>query len=241
MPSSPIASTTLTAQVQRAILELIDAEGLAPGQSLPSTAALSERFDVSRPVVREALSALHAIGAVELTNGRNAVVRRLDDHLISLFLTRALQATDEPLVALMEVRAPLEIQAARLAAERADPASAQALVDEVRRMATIASDGDAYAQADLDLHRRIAELTGNPALVWFTGAVRDRVFHAMVQIRAHRERHGMVGFEQAEHMAIAGAIASGNAMAAEIAMREHMGAVIDITDAIEQRAPHTAP
>lgn len=238
--SERVAPVTLTAQVQRAILDLIETEGLEPGQPLPSTAALSERFDVSRPVVREALSALHATGAIELMNGRNAVVRQLDDHLISLFLSRALAASDQPLAALMEVRAPLEIQAARLAAERVGEAEAQQLLDEVRRMAGIAADGDAYAQADLDLHRRIAELTGNPALAWFTGAVRDRLFDAMVRIRAHRESHDTVGYEQAEHMAIASAIASGNPIEAELAMREHMISVVAIVSAIEAPAAHPA-
>ncbi len=230
------APSTLTAQVQRAILDLIEADGLEPGQSLPSTAAMSERFEVSRPVVREALSALHATGVVELMNGRNAIVRQLDDHLISLFLTRALQATGEPLAALMEVRAPLEIQAARLAAERATPDSRTELVDEVNRMASLAGDRDAYALADLDLHRSIADLAGNPALLWFTGAVRHRVYEAIVQVRQHREEHGLLGIEHEQHEAIAAAIAAGDAPAAEAAMREHMASVAGIVAAIERPA-----
>lgn len=236
MSPASLSSSTLTARVQRAILDLIEEEGIEPGQSLPSTAALSERFDVSRPVVREALSALHATGVVELMNGRNAIVRQLDDHLISLFLTRALQATGEPLAALMEVRAPLEIQAARLAAERATSDARGALVDEVDRMAALASDRDAYALADLDLHRSIAELTGNPALLWVTGAVRHRVYEAIVQVRQHREEHGLLGVEHEQHEAIAAAIAAGDAPAAESAMREHMASVAGIVAAIERRA-----
>jgi GntR family transcriptional repressor for pyruvate dehydrogenase complex len=233
MPPAP-TSSTLTAQVQRAILDLIEADGLEPGHSLPSTAAMSERFEVSRPVVREALSALHATGVVELMNGRNAIVRQLDDHLISLFLTRALQATGEPLAALMEVRAPLEIQAARLAAERATPDARTELVDEVDRMAALAGDRDAYALADLDLHRSIADLAGNPALLWFTGAVRHRVYEAIVQVRQHREEHGLLGIEHEQHEAIAAAIAAGDAPAAEAAMREHMASVAGIVAAIER-------
>ena len=227
------ASSTLTAQVQRSILDLIEADGLEPGQSLPSTAAMSERFEVSRPVVREALSALHATGVVELMNGRNAIVRQLDDHLISLFLTRALQATGEPLAALMEVRAPLEIQAARLAAERATADARAELVDEVHRMAALADDRDAYALADLDLHRSIADLAGNPALLWFTGAVRHRVYEAIVQVRQHRAEHGLLGIEHEQNEAIASAIAAGDAPAAEAAMREHMASVSGIVAAIE--------
>jgi GntR family transcriptional repressor for pyruvate dehydrogenase complex len=233
MSPGSLASSTLTAQVQRAILDLIETEGLEPGQSLPSTAALSERFEVSRPVVREALSALHAIGVVELMNGRNAIVRQLDDHLIALFLTRALQSTGEPLAALMEVRAPLEIQAARLAAERTSAEAGVELVAEVDRMASLAGDRDAYALADLDLHRSIAELTGNPALLWFTGAVRHRVYEAIVQVRQHREQHGLLGIEHEQHEAIAAAIAAGDAAGAETAMREHMASVATIVATIE--------
>ena len=75
---TPVTRTKLSHQLFDALVAHIVTEGLRPGDSLPSTATLCERFEASRPVVREALSALEAVGLVEVASGRNAVVRELD-------------------------------------------------------------------------------------------------------------------------------------------------------------------
>ncbi|MFC7877671.1 FadR/GntR family transcriptional regulator [Isoptericola sp. NPDC057391] len=232
MPTD-LSRDSLAAQVHEAIVEHIDGAGLRPGDSLPSTAALSDLFKVSRPVVREALSSLQAIGLIELSNGRNAVVRELDGHLIKIFLSRAIRGTPRPLRTLMEMRAPLEVQAATLAAQRVSEEDGRALVASVQAMADKVDDARLYVQLDLDLHRRIAELSGNEALLWVSEAVSNRVFEAMMQLRAHREELGTVGQERELHARIAGAIADGDAAAAARAMQEHMDVTQRLVEAVE--------
>lgn len=217
-----LAREPLTSQVHRAIIALIDAEGLLPGHGLPSTAALSERFGVSRPVVREALSSLAAIGLIEVANGRNAVVRPLDDRLISLFLSRAIRTTAQPLTALMELRAPLEVEAASLAARRADAEARRELTELEAELTAAVDDGEAYVRLDLALHRRIAILSGNPALLGVTEAVRAQVFEVMTRLREHRESRNIEGHEHEEHQRVIAAIVDGDQARAAAAMREHM-------------------
>ncbi|WP_411721851.1 FadR/GntR family transcriptional regulator [Mycetocola sp.] len=231
--STDLIREPLTAQVHRALIEYIDEARLAPGDALPSTAALSERFGVSRPVIREALSALAALGLIELSNGRTAVVRQLDSHLVALFLSRAIRTSPEPLTTLMELRAPLEIEAAQLAATRSTIAQRESLVALEAEMREAVGDARLYVELDLELHRRIAESSGNPALLGVTDAVRSHVFEAMTRLRSHREVMGLVGSEHAEHARIIEAIAAGESEAASAAMRLHMETTALLVRAIE--------
>lgn len=220
--TADLAREPLTTQVHHAIIAFIDNEGLLPGDGLPSTAALSERFAVSRPVIREALSSLAALGLIEVSNGRNAVVRALDDRLITLFLTRAIRTTPRPLTALQELRAPLEVEAALLAARRAGPSQREELTLLEAELSAAVGDGEAYVELDLALHQRIAALSGNAALLGVSDAVRGGVFDAMTQLRAHRERRGLVGQEHLEHQQVIAAIVAGDPDGAARAMRNHM-------------------
>lgn len=233
MPT-PLPRTKLSQQMFDAVIELMVTEGLQPGDALPSTAALCERFGTSRPVVREALSALEAVGLVEVHSGRNAVVRDLDGHLIQLFLTRALQHQENPLAAMMEVRAPLEIQAARLAAGRAGGGAADRLDELVLEMDHALADSEGYPLLDIAFHMEIARLTGNRALLWFTESLRWQLTEVMTQVRRYRELHGLVGNEQEDHRRIALAIRAGDAEAAALAMEKHMKTSVEYVGTLER-------
>lgn len=205
-----------------AIIDHIVENDLKPGSSLPSTAALCEQFAASRPVVREALSALEAVGLVEVHNGRNAVVKDLDGHLIELFLSRVLRNNRRPLTDMMEVRIPLEIQAARLAAERASASDFDSLDTLLADMDRALGDTEGYPTLDIAFHMAIARATGNGALVWFSESLRHELTTVMVEVRRYREVNHLVGDEQRQHRAIAAAIRAGDADAAARAMAEHM-------------------
>ncbi|MCQ9162457.1 FadR/GntR family transcriptional regulator [Arthrobacter sp. STN4] len=221
MPT-PLTRTKLSQQMFDAIIDHIVDNDLQPGSSLPSTAALCEQFAASRPVVREALSALEAVGLVEVHNGRNAVVKELDGHLIELFLSRVLRNNRRPLTDMMEVRIPLEIQAARLAAERASAADFDGLESLLEEMDHALGDSEGYPTLDIAFHMAIARATGNGALVWFSESLRHELTTVMVEVRRYREVNQLVGDEQREHRAIAAAIRDGDPEAAARAMAEHM-------------------
>lgn len=117
--STALGRATLSDRVRGAVLALIDEGGYSAGDELPSTGALAERFDVSKTVIREALSALAALGIIEIANGRRATVRPLDSSVVRFFLSRAVrESADDGFTALMDLRSPLEIRAAQVAARR---------------------------------------------------------------------------------------------------------------------------
>ncbi len=219
---TPLTRTKLSLQIFDAMMAHIVDNDLQPGSALPSTAALCEQFATSRPVVREALSALEAVGIVEVRNGRNAVVKELDGHLIKLFLSRVLHNNQRPLTDMMDVRIPLEIQAARLAAGRAGSDDFRILDELLARMDAALPDTVGYPVLDIAFHMAIARATGNGALEWFSEALRNELTTAMVGVRRFREVNDLVGDEQIQHRRIVAAIRAGDADAAEEAMREHM-------------------
>lgn len=233
MQQTPLRRTKLTNQLFDALVAHIINERLQPGDALPSTAALCEQYGTSRPVVREALSALEAIGLVEVHSGRNAVVRELDGHLIQLFVARAIQLQDRPLAALMEVRVPLEVQAAHLAAQRADPAAIERIDELLHQMDEVLDDTEAYPRLDVAFHMEISRATGNRALIWFTESVREPLMDVMVQVRHYREKHGLVGKEQDDHARIAAAIRAGDPETAAAAMRDHMATSVRLVDSVQ--------
>lgn len=219
---TPLTRTKLSLQIFDAMIAHIVDDDLQPGSSLPSTASLCEQFATSRPVVREALSALEAVGLVEVHNGRNAVVKELDGHLIKMFLSRVLHNNKRPLTDMMDVRIPLEIQAARLAAERATDGDFEMLERLLTQMDDALLDTEGYPALDIAFHMAIARATGNGALEWFSESLRTELTTVMVEVRRYREVHDLVGDEQQQHRQIAAAIRAGDADAAEAAMREHM-------------------
>lgn len=71
----PIRDTrTLATQLRDRVAELIRAEGLRPGDKLPTEAQLTQRFRISRPALREALKLLEQDGLIYVEHGRGRFV-----------------------------------------------------------------------------------------------------------------------------------------------------------------------
>ena len=223
---------SLADRAREAVLGLIDEEDLGAGDALPSTGTLAERFGVSRTVIREALSALAALGIVEVSNGRSATVRPPDAELVRFYLARAIhESRDDSFTTLMDVRGPLEVRAAHRAAERFaeeadEPSEGRRSLERLRgELGEALPDSSRYPLLDLQLHQEIARLSGNRALEGLLEAVSVPLFRAMRDVRAARDLQGTVGAEHADHLGIIDAILAGRPEAASKAMAQHMRAV----------------
>jgi DNA-binding FadR family transcriptional regulator len=132
---------------------------LAPGDSVPSERVLAEEYGVGRHAVREALKRLEQLGLVRISHG--GATRVLDwrdsaglDVLLDLFAT-AHTPPDDLVRAVLEMRATIGTDAARLCAARAS-AEQRAVV---LRLAAAEMDADGYAA----LWRAIVGGAGNIA------------------------------------------------------------------------------
>jgi len=123
-----------------------------------------------------------------------------------------------------EVRFVLEAEAARLAATRRTAAE-MAHVDEglVRLREALLSSEPAHVE-DMDLHRRIAEATGNPAFVIAFDALYgdvEKIMRAGVDISRSRPPE-VIATMLREHELIVDAIRAQDPEGAALAMRWHL-------------------
>ena len=217
-----LSRRSLADQVAEALMRLILDEGLVEGDTLPSTAELSERFGVSRTVVREALAALAGQGLLTRGQGRDSVVATPGTTQLTSLLQFHVRRDAVEANHIIETRMALEVLAAQGAAASRTPEDIERLEAALAALGAATSE-QRFHQADIDLHRTIAEISRNPLLTLILDALVD--FLRDVRIKATRSRRTRgVGLDAAveEHRAIVRAIVNGNAKAAAGAMRAHL-------------------
>ena len=199
----PVTSSDKTfLQMRRDIVE-----GKIPAGSKLSETDLAERYDVSRAVIREAISRLEAIRLIERTPNVGA---------------RVVQLTAESLSELYEVRESLEGMAARLAAVNMTEDEIAGLKSLLNTHFNTVQDGETYYQedGDVDFHYRILQGSKNVHLI---SILMNGIYHI---IRMYRVQLGMagprVGTAFDEHRHIVQAIANRDAELAEMLMRRHI-------------------
>ena len=191
-----------------AILEDIDAGRLAPGQEIDE-AVLAARHSVSRTPIREAYIQLEASG----------LIRRLPRKGAVLF-----KPTLEEFLAIQEVHAQLEGQAAGLAARRISPVLREQLQAVVAACEAHASqkgdaDPDGYYQLNLRFHETVALGAANPFLVEM---IKTNARKLMAYYRARYRYPGAIAQSALEHREIATLILSHDRAGAEAAMQAHV-------------------
>lgn len=195
VPRAETASQT----VLRQIVALLRAGRLQPGDRLPPERDLAASLGISRPTVREALSALGLLGVIEQRQGRGTFLVEsmerlpLEPYLYRLLLNRS--TIDE----LKEVRALLEPRIAALAAERATPEMCLELTEAYEafeREATSRVDVGSQAAAGTRFHETLARASGNVTLALLVHNLSDLMSAAGqvlneqeygVSLKAHHE------------------------------------------------------
>src|SRR5690606_7160829 len=114
----PVQKTSLADTATEAIRAEIIAGRFPVGSRLPNEAALSATLGVSRGTVREAVRVLASQGLLEVLQGSGTYVRSAADSRRTLDAARHASLRDR-----FEARCALDVEAARLAAKRATPAT----------------------------------------------------------------------------------------------------------------------
>ncbi|MGM0853419.1 MAG: FadR/GntR family transcriptional regulator [Bacillota bacterium] len=86
---------------------MISKDGLKPGDKIPSERELSERLNVGRSSVREALRALELLGLIETKRGEGTFLRDFRDHhlidLLGMFILQDHKAQEDILYTKMMI------------------------------------------------------------------------------------------------------------------------------------------
>jgi DNA-binding GntR family transcriptional regulator len=182
----------------------------APGERL-NEVALSERLQISRSPIREALRALSGQGLVTMVANRGAYVQTY---------------TADMLRELGAVREVLECAAASLAATQMTPEQlrvARSLEDKITRSLEAHPDSRAKPHKN-DFHAMVAEGSGNTELAAIIRMVESKFMVARARSGADPEQARVAHME---HLEILRGLLDHDAAEAAAAMRLHLSSSLD--------------
>lgn len=159
----PIDSLTMVDRVELRLREYLREQAFDPGDSIPKETELAEALNVSRNVVREALSRLRMQGMVESKKRRGMIFSRPD--LLS-GIERLMDPKilgEDNLQDIFELRLVIELGLAELLFERKTEKDIQELEEILEEQNEEQPDRFRLKQ-ERDFHGKIYQMTGNETL-----------------------------------------------------------------------------
>jgi DNA-binding FadR family transcriptional regulator len=219
MPFQSIEPRRLYRQIADQIRGLIRSGEFSAGARLPPERDLAKQLGVSRPSVREALIALEVEGLVEVRIGSGIYVLAPGG---AGDVAAANDSTAGPFE-LLRARYVIESECAALAAKSAKKSQVVAIEAALDEMERERRDGRQPLAGDRMFHMRIAEATGNGALVQVVKMLWDeRTGPLYKQLEHHYDSPALWSAAMSEHRSVLRAIAGHDPTAARTAMQRHL-------------------
>jgi DNA-binding FadR family transcriptional regulator len=158
----PKAAVVVAGQLRRSIVR----GELSRDDALPNESVLMSLYDVSRPVVREALRIIESEGliAVKRGAGGGARVQQPDVSVAARHTALLLQLEGTTLADLFDARLTLEPDAVRRLATERPPAAIRRLREQHHKELALIADPAAYAEHAARFHEELIEVAGNKTL-----------------------------------------------------------------------------
>ncbi|MBR3119664.1 FadR/GntR family transcriptional regulator [Oceanobacillus profundus] len=154
-----VQRSTLSQQVLEKIVALLVSGQLKSGDKLPPEMQLMKQLDVSRPVLREALSSLETL---EIITRKPRGGTFVNDKVGSNPFTAMISLSINNLPALFEARMSLELGLVTIAAEKITDEQLDRLYNSINDIKINAHTN--YGKYDKEFHRIIALSANNPVL-----------------------------------------------------------------------------
>lgn len=206
-------------EIIRELNHIIQEDNLQPGDKLPSERELSERLNVGRSSVREALRSLELLDLIETRRGEGTFIRTIGGHrlveILASFFLRERKARND----LAETRKIIEIEALRLACNRIDEEQLVKLEALIAKSKISWKNGDFPVEEDVSFHRTIVEGCQNRLLlhIWIS-----LVEYSKVALRESLSREGRPEQSISEHEHIVRSLRDRNEEEAISALRDHL-------------------
>jgi GntR family transcriptional repressor for pyruvate dehydrogenase complex len=146
------------------IRDLINLKNLEPGDKIPSERILSEKFNVSRSNVRDAIQKLEFYGILNSIPQSGTFVADIGVTAMNGMIDDILRLEEPDFRSLVETRVILELKIARLAAVRRTDADLIQIEEAMNAYNTKILNGEKAVQEDLLFHLAIAKACGNSTL-----------------------------------------------------------------------------
>jgi GntR family transcriptional repressor for pyruvate dehydrogenase complex len=216
----PIKITRTSTEIINQIISKIEGDQLHNGDRLPSEIELAKLLETSRPTVREALSALKALGLVTTIAGSGNYIRKEAHSKTILSRVSVEIRTQQEFLEALEARLAVESEISRLAAIRAKSGELRRIASAVESMKK-ATTPDRLRKADYAFHLSLARASKNRLFVKF---IEDVYNTLTVYYWDILEKAGKISeaFSIDDHLAIYEAIAQHNQKLAREAMIRHL-------------------
>lgn len=212
------------AVIERLTQAIVDGR-LRPGDALPSEGQIAATFGISKPIAREALRELAAMGVIQIQQGKVGRVRAVDSGPLARFFRFAVGHTEQGLHDAVELRRMLEPPIARMAAQRRTDSEVGALRDILTAMEAALGNIPRWIEADLAFHAQIAAMAHNGLVALQMQGLEPVVREMMVRFNDRAARKNTDWRQTYErHARIAAAITAGDPDLAERAMSGHFEA-----------------
>ncbi|WP_343315497.1 FCD domain-containing protein [Brucella sp. BE17] len=222
---SRIQSSRTADDVVRQIEALILEGVLSGGDRLPGERELAKQFDISRPILRDALKRLETDGLLISRHGGGTFVADVIGQVFSAPVVRLFTDHRKATSDYLEYRREIESVAAEYAALRATPADKALMTNIMDAMekARKESDFDTETRLDVELHNAVGEAAHNIVLLHTLRScyqlLKDGVFYNRSLIFSYP---GVADMFLSQHRAIYDAVMAGNPQAAREAVQKHI-------------------
>jgi GntR family transcriptional repressor for pyruvate dehydrogenase complex len=155
---------SLQKQVIAKIRDLINFKNLEPGDKLPSERMLSEKFEVTRSTIREAIQRLEFYGLLKSIPQSGTFVANIGVVALNGMIDDILRLEEPDFKSLVETRILLELKTARLAALRRTDEDLKTMREALIAYSDKVKNGEDAVQEDLLFHLAIAKASGNSSM-----------------------------------------------------------------------------
>ncbi len=216
----PIPSMNMTDQVEERLLKFFAQKGYKAGQAIPKEQELASSLQVSRNILREAISRLRMLGIIESRKRRGMVLAEPD---IMSGLERILDSkmllSKTVLKQLFELRLTIEIGMSDLLFMRKTEEGLCMLEKIVAEEKVKAVTDKDHVKYEIAFHGTLYHMTGNDTLYKFQKMLVHLFDYALEEMEQleEKKRHGAI-----EHADLIRILRKGDADKFRIAMRKHL-------------------
>ncbi|SHK76231.1 FadR/GntR family transcriptional regulator [Maribacter aquivivus] len=218
-----ILTRTENQEIQNEIIiqlrDLMNNKNLEPGDKLPSERMLSDKFDVSRSNVREAIQKLEFYGILISKPQSGTFVADIGQIAMNGMVNDILRLEEPDFKSLVETRILLELKTVRLAARRRTDADLKQLKSALDAYREKVEKGEDAVQEDLLFHLAIAKASGNSTMNTFMLIITPEILTNFEKYHVCDKNMAFRGIE--EHQDIFDAIKEQNPQLAKAKMKVH--------------------
>ena len=216
---TPIARTTLTADICRKLSNHLIRGDWQEGEKIPAERELCQQLGVGRASLREALKALEIMGMIETRLGDGTYVCRKSDFFSRPLLWAIASSGKAEAHELFEARRLIEVELTGLAANRSTADELNLINSHLNQMEEASPASKEFLDADIGFHLAIGQAGHNAILL-----------NALLLIRNLMQRWiagalavpGVQGKALLQHKAIFQALARRDPGSARAAMTAHL-------------------